>query len=1162
MADRAAVVFLFAEEKLLFRYPFTNPFTINLDNNTTTTGVVSAAVTNENPCTQADIITSSGTSTNRLQVPSTGGVRCKPRSARRTLSMAAVATASPSTKCKADDADDEAPRLTTSMLPSNSNADLSGCRSGANNSNDRGNGSIKGGGSVTCVGIETAVLLHLLRAGFVACTTIQFAGVTFLIYPFLPGSTKSHQVALTSLRPPRESNADPTDDREVDSQRQADSAQRVKFLAGQRDNENFATPDPARVVLVVAMSRPDCDDGRITNFVQIFMNVLLREELRTRYVTCQLHKMEGYLRTWRTCGDKDESESLKNSAAFSGPNNVTGGNTALHPPSDLEMYERLSERDDLSLCKEITQLVCSIMAATSKGPTNSTGNASPTTTNPPKALLHSSKIDCKGSANTIGLGESRANYGITTGFTIRDLFGLPVELLAGYRATKRCPAFANARLNSNYIVTIEDDSFVERLAKPYGEAVGRRAAQLLPLSAIWAAITTLPPPLRVGTLYRELERTFAGTSQTRHVTKSQQHGSYTYVTNSSTNTSGAAAEEQSHIADCDILVVEAVEFLRACGVLTIDTELTVIFTHCDISPASGAPHVPEDKITRPCRPQPSQLPLRISTVPTAVCSAASIRIIPASAICMMLLEGLRQSASFGFDTHHAGVSCERSAPSTQPDVTSRTPTSISTLNNTSPSPTLPLEIAGSRERDTHSYSVYCSWGDACPICEELAAASYLWSVGGAPVGLVFPFLSAPIVEAANRRARQGVHSFDRDCCSLLTDQAPWFTSMKPLKAGVTLTSTSPHQLYRELVDGYNEVNSRGAAVPEDAKAGSESKDRHGEKGNGKFNALGRKTLFGSGRDCRRKDGAGDFEATVLTPGGTPGDARAWLAANRDAIESRLNAEKHQRWLLRARIERSKERQRGGAGAVSTGKCRDDGNTNTGGRSKRLSPQPHQRYRKREVVTSRSIPNTYLPLAPTAPLNSAKFFTQPQAQMMEESGEASASTFPYLADDGRAVSVEVLMQVVLHHTVALLWGKARMNVDTLLWMLECNLRRLPSFLAGVRRQKAVVANSANGIEQLDETPAPSVGEECTHAPAHPSQQRCGKGCSEGGVEGRQEKEADLQFHQASAVFSELLLLDKLMQCSHLTLDAIPTKLLFHAVVNSFSDVLLIGRGDSG
>ncbi|KAG5484579.1 hypothetical protein CUR178_07170 [Leishmania enriettii] len=203
---------------------------------------------------------------------------------------------------------------------------------------------------------------------------------------------------------------------------------------------------------------------------------------------------------------------------------------------------------------------------------------------------------------------------------------------------------------------------------------------------------------------------------------------------------------------------------------------------------------------------------------------------------------------------------------------------------------------------------------------------------------------------------------------------------------------------------------------------------------------------------------------------------------------------------------------------------------------------------------------------------------------------------------RSLPVEVLLQYVLHHMIALTWGKRGLEVDTLMRLLERNLRRLPPLLANLpyilqlRSAGYTSASAAAVVEatSASNTAASGAGGEatpiassvftavhtrlapsafCTSLPVldtalHGSSQ----GTSPDGsttsshssishaATGAPVTEAEVQLLQAYEVLDQLSLIKLLSAYATWPVRTVPTRLLLHTVVNEFSDVLYVDSSE--
>ncbi|KPA77527.1 hypothetical protein ABB37_06907 [Leptomonas pyrrhocoris] len=241
--------------------------------------------------------------------------------------------------------------------------------------------------------------------------------------------------------------------------------------------------------------------------------------------------------------------------------------------------------------------------------------------------------------------------------------------------------------------------------------------------------------------------------------------------------------------------------------------------------------------------------------------------------------------------------------------------------------------------------------------------------------------------------------------------------------------------------------------------------------------------------------------------------------------------------------------------------------------------------------------------------------QPQQQQLN-SGSAT-NGFPFagvgdLLDGGRSLPVEVLLQYILHHLIALSWGRRGVEVDTLVRLLERNLRRLPPLLAnlqyvrqlrnaGFTSESAAVAVAALHVPAAaaattaaatTNTASPDVTAAAAPASSSPSavfttvhtrlaaasfsvgggsrpspsaltdtaEEAASdtspySGCSRAAT-AMPVSESEVQLLQAYEVLEKLSLMELLAPYATWPVRTVPTRLLLHTVVNEFSDVLYV------
>ncbi|ESL10385.1 hypothetical protein TRSC58_01884 [Trypanosoma rangeli SC58] len=1251
MVDRAVVIFLFAQEKLLFRYPIHNPFHIDVNGGPARAQGKSPALALDTTTATATVTSNATTATAKTSAqqpqpkqPSTAapagvGVRKKRRNTMRSHPTPATAVAGEAADSKRFfDADGSGavkaphvgstPSLVAHAAPHAEHAGGNGRRGGHSEAKEDDD---------TCAGVQTTVLVHLLRARFLSCTTIQFAGWTFLIYPLLPSNVKAQRLdadeprrscnftADAGLVDMAHGNAD--DDNEDDEEgkvgKEDEDEEEGEGEGKKGKRAKVTNPSDAAsqgIALVVAMNQPDNGNGVVANLVQVFMNVLVREELRSHYATEQVLRMERRMQAWDIGGDSNGNDGglAKHDAP---PCSGRGRRKRL---SASDMFAELLKDAELSLCREISLLAQHITAVkhNSKtedvvipprpspvfGPSNlhrggvGNNNNSGSSSSSSKSRNITGSGCCGNNNNSNGGGVSVApNVSRATELVVRGLFTLPVAAILGRRRSAPYHASAYVKQNPNLIVTLEDPYFAERLAKPYVEAVGWRASQLLPLSCIFATLGSLSRPWRMGGLYRALERCLASALYQRQTMKQQQQqqqqqpqpqvalstGSnstarfgWIRTEESFTQEGGGNAfslEDQNSRLDVDALIVEAVEFLRLSGALAIDDEITVVFTHGDLSPeAAGAARWPRKKkggadlfctfppttfsATHFFSQQDEALPKSSRQLPLSL-------VAPASMIGVLVFEGMRSSCGTALGGYGGGLGTPFFGADEVPDTpASLLKAAVKTSTSSTPSSPPVFSLPNTSGGDIPQFEVYCAWGNACPICEELASAPHAWRIGNSPICLLFPFLAPAIAEAAARRGRQGARLIDPECCQLMADQRPWFTRANAFTVPATQTEVSPVQKYRHLTRGCEDAAAqkvRDAAVKAGRGGSSVSRAE-------------------SGGRTKQYIPTEDEKFTAITPGSTPVMVREWLAENRSVIEGRLADAVKQRQLLEEHTKQVTEKRAAAAAAAveapTAAACPNAGGSH--------SQQPHlplasQRYHKRGFLSPGSVPGfagLALPLSPTSLTPSHGSFSPLRPHHAVGDGQLVPTARMISAE--RLVPFEALMQFVFHHTVALLWGKPGIGVETLLYLLECNLRRLRPFLAHhTYLQQLLVTTGSNcataafsdtascsSEQAVRSVSGQSVANSCNAFQVYPS---CPPATStQEQEEGRQQKgegeevlsSLEQQLLEAYTVFTELSLMDLLQQLHGMTVEVVPTRLLLHAVVNAFADVLLVGRGN--
>nr|CAJ2468002.1 unnamed protein product [Leishmania braziliensis] len=194
---------------------------------------------------------------------------------------------------------------------------------------------------------------------------------------------------------------------------------------------------------------------------------------------------------------------------------------------------------------------------------------------------------------------------------------------------------------------------------------------------------------------------------------------------------------------------------------------------------------------------------------------------------------------------------------------------------------------------------------------------------------------------------------------------------------------------------------------------------------------------------------------------------------------------------------------------------------------------------------------------------------------------------------RSLPVEVLLQYMLHHVIALTWGKRGLEVDTLVRLLEHNLRRLPPLLANlpyILQLRSAGYTSASAVAaSASDTTRNEAGAETTavlssvfttvhtriaapqpsSAPTFEATLQRSSHCTSPdrfmtspysaishAAASARVTEAERELLQTYEVLDQLSLMRLLSAYATWPVRTVPTLLLLHTVVNEFSDVLYV------
>ncbi|CCW62200.1 unnamed protein product [Phytomonas sp. EM1] len=650
--------------------------------------------------------------------------------------------------------------------------------------------------TATCVGIHVNSFLHLLRAPFTGFTTINLTNCTLLVLPLtVTGTTYSRGMPKSS------GTSAPVD---------GDGGMAQKLARA------------STAMLVAAMCRPDTDSGTISRFLQCFMNILYREEKRVQYVSNQIKVMEHLLSEWErgrgevqggvasttpskepgsselcainsdTTEDVNRSTSRRESAIS--PPGLAGTTEPMRQPmlepssGSVDRFTYLAGHPKATLCVTIAQLAHSInawcatmRAAEYRLPCSTTSIAAH-----PFLRFHSGTSSCASQHVALVLSPPPLLSGA---ILIKDMLRLPLSLLTGVapRPQHISSIYFNPNPHSLLRLNPGCNLSLSELENEYVEALGRRHARLFPLSAVQMCLARLATPWRIGALNKSLERALIKMGKPRRSTLSrqlqQQKTDGATCQSPVSEALGAShlyggSEREAHTtvsnalpqaSNLDFLAADIVEFLQVQGVILVDREFNVSFTHGDVTPAhvmskqhskiaqaqlklrrnpktGGVMHL--TPLQRVATNTGSQRPLhgaqgRYTTLPS---------ILLLNMLMLLLERGRERPCRSGgvhtgamLDTSNNGIGTKN--PSNVLEVSPQTSlgndASVSFMSNmllsSSPltaSTKRPQHIvvgqqnlsatAGPGADERHELVAYCAWGSACTLCQALAANPQCW----------------------------------------------------------------------------------------------------------------------------------------------------------------------------------------------------------------------------------------------------------------------------------------------------------------------------------------------------------------------------------------------------------------------------------------------------
>jgi hypothetical protein len=421
-----AVIFLFAHQQIVFRYPLTNPFEVAPSYNS-----------------------------------------------RAPLSSQGV------------DGDTDGPPGPSSLsqtLGGNAGSAASGSAGGATSTTP----SSAAPKMPTCVGLDLSTIVFLLRNSYSRLTTLRIGMCSFLVWP----------------------------------------------LYGVK----------GEATLVVALGQPDDAYAHVTRFVQVCVNVLLREETRCAYVTRSIDAMLAAI----------EAAGAPRSAAAVAAAEVT---TAQTPFTPHRKGVRLSDP--------------SSVAAVSLQPTG-VGELD--------AMDRAAHAAQGGLFVELRLIAETVNGQYHQDILVNQLLVVPHSHMSGHvRHRRQVVASFSSRFHSGSVVTIADPYFADTRRQQYEHVVGKDIVELLPLDDIERLMLQLAPPWTLFALRSGLERRLTerivsnrpsasgGIAPPPHIAR------YTPPLSSG----GGSADDGDSVysaQDAPFIVFEVIEFLRLFGAITIHVQ--------------------------------------------------------------------------------------------------------------------------------------------------------------------------------------------------------------------------------------------------------------------------------------------------------------------------------------------------------------------------------------------------------------------------------------------------------------------------------------------------------------------------------------------------------------------------------------------------------------
>ncbi|CUG23543.1 Hypothetical protein, putative [Bodo saltans] len=343
----------------------------------------------------------------------------------------------------------------------------------------------------SCVGLETSTIVFLLRNSYSRLTTIRIGMCSFLIWP----------------------------------------------LYGVK----------GEATLVVALGQADDAYSHVARFVQVCVNVLLREETRCGHVTSSIDVM---LAAIEAAGAPRSSTAAVDTSSITVPSAAT---------------QRRGAGARSSHAGASDAAAATVLQSTGVGELDAMDRAA-------HAAQGGLFVELRLMAETIN-GQYHQDI------VINQLLVVPHSHMSGHvRHRRQVVASFSSRFHSGSVVTIADPYFSDTRRQQYEHVVGKDIVDLLPLDDIERLMLQLAPPwtlfsLRSGLERRLTERILMNRSNSSNSGDRPPSSSARYTPPSAGGSGvddvGGGDSSVYSVQDAPFIVFEIIEFLRLFGAITI-----------------------------------------------------------------------------------------------------------------------------------------------------------------------------------------------------------------------------------------------------------------------------------------------------------------------------------------------------------------------------------------------------------------------------------------------------------------------------------------------------------------------------------------------------------------------------------------------------------------